>query len=59
MKLVRLALLSSLVAPVFGATYTIADSVAGSEFLNFFDFEVIPDPAGGRVYVTGSVACRM
>ncbi|KAF9443774.1 glycoside hydrolase family 16 protein [Macrolepiota fuliginosa MF-IS2] len=56
MKLVFALLLSSL-ASVRGATYSISDTVAGSTFFNFFDFEAIADPTHGRVnYVDQATA---
>ncbi|KAF9475568.1 endo-1,3(4)-beta-glucanase [Pholiota conissans] len=36
-------------APVLGATYSLSDSVVGSGFYNFFQWENIADPTNGRV----------
>ncbi|KAF5313915.1 hypothetical protein D9619_013046 [Psilocybe cf. subviscida] len=36
-------------SPVLGATYSLTDSVIGSQFFNFFTWENIADPTHGRV----------
>lgn len=42
-------LFPALAIQALATTYSISDTVIGSSFLNFFDFEVISDPAHGRV----------
>ncbi|KAK0466920.1 endo-beta-glucanase [Desarmillaria tabescens] len=43
------ALVSSLVSPVFGATYQQTDSFVGSQFYSGFSNQAISDPTNGRV----------
>ncbi|KAJ3572973.1 hypothetical protein NP233_g2732 [Leucocoprinus birnbaumii] len=50
-------LLSSVLASVNAATYSLSDTVVPSSFLSFFEFEAIADPTHGRVnYVDQSTA---
>jgi len=42
---------------VFGATYNLADSITGPQFLTKFSLQAIPDPTHGRVnYVDAATA---
>ncbi|KAG7445068.1 glycoside hydrolase family 16 protein [Guyanagaster necrorhizus] len=43
------ALVSSLVSPVFGASYQQTDSFVGSQFYSGFSHQTISDPTNGRV----------
>nr|VWO94484.1 Mixed-linked glucanase [Ganoderma boninense] len=52
-----LLVLASLAVSVLGATYSIADSHVGTDFLSAFTHEAISDPTHGRVnYVSQSTA---
>ncbi|KAH7910214.1 glycoside hydrolase family 16 protein [Hygrophoropsis aurantiaca] len=53
--------LSSLAGSVLGgATYTLKDSIVGTDFYNAFTFEAIPDPSNGDVtYVDMATAQRL
>jgi len=45
--------LASLAKPAFtGATYSLSDEIIGKGFYDKFNFEAIPDPSHGRVYVS-------
>lgn len=45
--------LASLVKLAFtGATYSLSDEIIGAGFYDKFNFEAIPDPTHGRVYVS-------
>ncbi|KAK0202504.1 endo-beta-glucanase [Desarmillaria ectypa] len=47
--LTAVALVSSLVSPVFGASYQQTDSFVGSQFYSGFSHQAIYDPTNGRV----------
>jgi len=45
-------ILSGLVAgSSLANTYSLADTVIGKDFYTFFEWQAIPDPTNGRVYV--------
>jgi hypothetical protein len=48
---VSFALASLAGSALAGAVYTLNDSIIGEGFYNSFNFEAIPDPTDGRVYV--------
>lgn len=35
-------------------TYTLSENIKGAGFFDAFDFQNIPDPTGGRVYVASA-----
>lgn len=39
----------SVVGSALAATYSLTDTVIGSDFYNFFEWEAISDPTNGRV----------
>ncbi|KAF5344996.1 hypothetical protein D9756_011303 [Leucocoprinus leucothites] len=49
-------LLSSILVPIYAATYSISDTVVPSSFLNFFEFQAIADPTMDDNYVDQSTA---
>ncbi|KAJ3572976.1 hypothetical protein NP233_g2731 [Leucocoprinus birnbaumii] len=49
-------LFSSILATVNAGTYSLSDTVLPSSFLDFFNFEAIPDPTHGRVNYVGKGA---
>lgn len=48
---VSVALASLAGSALAGAVYTLSDNIVGEGFYSSFNFEAIPDPTDGRVYV--------